>query len=288
MDGAVYLWYISVDNISIRQYLSIPLGLTVSVHWPYIVAYLHMCRALRMAKTFDNISEASATNYLFLFSQRTLALQNEPPTPPPLNALGLPCKGMYLLWEWVQKQQQKANIEPVAPDGIEAAATRGEGDGGGGEGGGGDDGGKGVGDGGEAEGGGGEGEGVGGGGKGEGEGGEGKAGGGEGEGGDGIEVATEKEAANKPRNSDMAVDGQGKDKEETFAQKITPLAEKITEYINDYQDDAAQEDRWRTTMKRETMKRFREQREAIAEVRQLIIKFVSMNQVGTAMDNLGC
>ena len=81
-----------------------------------------------MAKTFDNISEASATNYLFLFSQRTLALQNEPPTPPPLNALGLPCKGMYLLWEWVQKQQQKANIEPVAPDGIAAAATRGEGD----------------------------------------------------------------------------------------------------------------------------------------------------------------
>ena len=49
--------------------------------------------------------------------------------------------------------------------------------------------------------------------------------------------------------------------EETFAQKITPLAEKITEYINDYQDDAAQEDRWRTTMKRETMKRFREQRD---------------------------
>ena len=39
-----------------------------------------------MAKTFDNISEASATNYLFLFAQRTLALQNEPPTPPPLNA----------------------------------------------------------------------------------------------------------------------------------------------------------------------------------------------------------
>ena len=43
-----------------------------------------------MAKTFDNISEASATNYLFLVAQRTLALQNEPPTPPPLNALGLP------------------------------------------------------------------------------------------------------------------------------------------------------------------------------------------------------
>ena len=44
-----------------------------------------------MAKTFDNISEASATNYLFLFAQRTLALQNEPPTPPPLNLLAKQC-----------------------------------------------------------------------------------------------------------------------------------------------------------------------------------------------------
>ena len=137
-----------------------------------------------MAKTFDNISEASATNYLFLFSQRTLALQNEPPTPPPLNALGLPCKGMYLLWEWVQKQQQKASSEQNGDE-------------------------------------------------------------------------------HKPRASEMAVDGQGKDTKDTFAEKITPLAEKITEYINDHQDDAAQEDRWRTTMKRETMRRFREQREAI-------------------------
>ena len=51
-----------------------------------------------MAKTFDNISEASATNYLFLFAQRTLALQNEPPTPPPLNALGLPCEALCRLW----------------------------------------------------------------------------------------------------------------------------------------------------------------------------------------------
>ena len=47
---------------------------------------------------------------------------------------------------------------------------------------------------------------------------------------------------------------------------IAPLAEKITEYINDHQDDAAQEDRWRTTMKRETMKRFREQRAAIDQL----------------------
>ena len=133
-----------------------------------------------MAKTFDNISEASATNYLFLFAQRTLALQNEPPTPPPLNALGLPCKAVYLLWKWVQKQKQKRPIGPEASEAAAADATIGK------------------------------------------------------------------------------TAGQGDEEEKTFAQKIAPLAEKITEYINAHQDDAAQEDRWRTTMKRETMKRFRE------------------------------
>ena len=151
-----------------------------------------------MAKTFDNISEASATNYLFLFAQRTLGLQNEPPTPPPLNALGLPCRAVCLLWEIVVHKQKHTH----------------------------------------------EGHGCGG---------------------------------DTPDSSDEEVDGRGEDKERTFAQKIEPLAKKITEYINSYQDDAAQEDRWRTTMKRETMRRFREQREAIntqgeaiAEVRRAI------------------
>ena len=52
-----------------------------------------------MAKTFDNISEASAINYLFIFSQRTIALRLEPPTPPPLNALSLPYELVHLvLW----------------------------------------------------------------------------------------------------------------------------------------------------------------------------------------------
>ena len=55
----------------------------------------------RMAKTFDNISDTSTTNYLFLFAQRTLALQNEAPTPPPLNVVGLPCEAMRLLWDWL-------------------------------------------------------------------------------------------------------------------------------------------------------------------------------------------
>ena len=42
-----------------------------------------------------------------------------------------------------------------------------------------------------------------------------------------------------------------------FAEQITPLAKKITEYIIDHQDDIAQEERWRTTMKRDTAKSFR-------------------------------
>ena len=61
----------------------------------------------RMAKTFDNISEAASTNYLFLFAQRTLALLHEPPTPPPLNALGLPCEAICRLWAW--RYPEKAN-----------------------------------------------------------------------------------------------------------------------------------------------------------------------------------
>ena len=128
-----------------------------------------------MAKTFDNISEASATNYLFLLAQRTLALQSEPPTPPPLNALGLPyhsCRALRLVL--------KPRIQPE-----------------------------------------------------------------------------EKKATDEPHFS-AAEDGQGEETEKTFAQKIAPLAEKITEYISAHQDHVAQENRWRTTMKRETMKRFRE------------------------------
>ena len=146
-----------------------------------------------MAKTFDNISEASATNYLFLFAQRTLALQNEPPTPPPLNALGLPCNGVYLLWKCKRA---------IVPEASEAAAA---------------------------------------------------------------DARVGKTA------------GQAK----TFAEKIAPLAEKITEYINDHQDDAAQEDRWRTTMKRETMKRFREQREAIHK-----LETAMLTRIDEKMDQL--
>ena len=51
-------------------------------------------------------------------------------------------------------------------------------------------------------------------------------------------------------------------KKKKIAEKIAPLAVKITEYILDHQDDATQEDRWRTTMRRDMAKGFREQREA--------------------------
>ena len=44
--------------------------------------------------------------------------------------------------------------------------------------------------------------------------------------------------------------------------EIAPLAKKITEDILDHHlDDAAQEDRWRTTMKRDMVESFRVQRE---------------------------
>ena len=47
-----------------------------------------------------------------------------------------------------------------------------------------------------------------------------------------------------------------------FEDTIAPLAKQITEYIRDHQDDVAQEERWRTSMKRDISKNFRMQREA--------------------------
>jgi len=126
-----------------------------------------------MAKTFDNISEASATNYLFIFSQRTLALRNELPTPPPLNALGLPCEVICLLGGLLPKKDKAGN--------------------------------------------------------------------------------TQKDKT--PPTDDMASEAAVAAFD--FGKKIAPLAKLITEYILDHQDDAAQEDRWRTTMKREMGKNFR-------------------------------
>ena len=287
-----------------------------------------------MAKTFDNISESSATNYLFLFAQRTIALQNEPPTPPPLNALGLPCEAICRLWarmypekaaahkylsiylQSIGATRMVADAKAVREKAAEGEAAKGE----------------------TAKG----------------------------------EAAPEEKAAQKeneaaeeraadellkvaalskatddktrsstvgswdfatsswdftsPLSSEKDVPTQSEEqlpiegavmleeraaaeeaadpgggnataekatrggalKEKAallFAEKIAPLAKEITEYILGHQDDAAQEDRWRTTMKRETMKRFRELREAsdaqgqaINEVHQLIKKIANANQ----------
>ena len=64
----------------------------------------------------------------------------------------------------------------------------------------------------------------------------------------------------------------GAEKEKTFAETIAPLAEKVTAYILDHQDDAAQEDRWRTTMKRDMGKSFRIQHKAIDKQRDEVQK----------------
>ena len=156
--------------------------LALALYW-YFASGFHMlapvvCCPHRMAKTFDTISEAKDTNYLFLFAQRTLALQHEPPTPPPLNVLGLLCqtiKAMVELGEWLWKE---CNTHALAPEvAIQTAAA---------------------------------------------------------------EVLR---AYCKPQ------------------QEIAKLAEKITEYIINHQDDAAQEDRWRTIMKRDMTNSFRKVKE---------------------------
>ena len=183
-----------------------------------------------MAKTFDNISEASATNYLFLFAQRTLALQNEPPTPPPLNALGMPCNAICLLWDLLQKKDKTPAPEKTASEQattaaavtLEAAAVT-------------------------------------------------------------LEAAAETAEASpsspppSPSSGEGAAAAEklkamqgGAEKEKTFAETIAPLAEKVTAYILDHQDDAAQEDRWRTTMKRKMSESFRAQREAAKKQRESI------------------
>ena len=151
-----------------------------------------------MASTFADVSKSSATNYLFLFAQRTLALQNESPTPPPLNVVGLPCAAisllwaclhpkMRLLWDWLHPE--KLHFEK-APE-IEEAAPK-----------------------------------------------------------------------KKALQAIFAVNS------EEAAKKIAPLAKKIREYILDHQDKSAQEDRWRTTMKRDMDKSFRKVEEEVQKVKE--------------------
>ena len=184
-----------------------------------------------MAKTFDNISEASATNYLFLFAQRTLALQDEPPTPPPLNVLGLPCKAICMLRDLMRSKDKASSTDKTSSAAeitlnLEASA--------------------------EAE-------------KAEAS----------------VETAEAETAEASSSSSPLSPESEevtrgeetplhGEEKPlvvKTFTEKVTPLAKQITEYILDHQDDAAQEDRWRTTMKREMGKSFREQHEEMKKVK---------------------
>ena len=62
---------------------------------------------------------------------------------------------------------------------------------------------------------------------------------------------------------------------EKVAEKmIAQLGEQITAYILKYQDDAAQQDHWRTTMQRKMSM----QHAAIDEVHQLVKKLANANQ----------
>jgi hypothetical protein len=146
-----------------------------------------------MAKTFDNISEASATNYLFLFAQRTLGAGDKvPPTPGGLNTLGLPCKAICKLWYLMHPKANSAEASPSSP--LPSPSS---------------------------------------------------------------EEVTPGEKT--PLIKETAAD---------FAKKIKPLADKIKDYILDHQDDAAQEDRWRTTMKRDMGKSFRKVKEEMQSMDQ--------------------
>ena len=160
-----------------------------------------------MSKTFDTIWDASETEYYFLFAQRTLALKNEPPTPPPLNVLGLPCemiRAMMELWEW-RRGGQTAEGGAAEGASVTTACLQ------------------------------------------------------------GACLRACLTAAGKPpvtsttgaRTATATVllarhGGEAcREPKEKIQEKIAPLAEKITEYIIDHQDNAAKEARWRTIMKRE-------------------------------------
>ena len=219
-----------------------------------------------MSATFaakSRSSKSSANNYLFLFAQRTIAHQNEPPTPPPLNALGLPCRAVFLLWAWQKQTQTHRDMakESAAPAEVEepsenAASAQGYP----------------------------------------------QAaapvahaypqaapmaqvcpGGAPQPGnmattyirGRCAPLEEEEEEEEEEARSSYVLSfstEEGEVKEDTFAEKIEPLARKIIEYIIEYQDNAAQlnEDRWRDTIKREIVKSFRRIREESGDQRDAI------------------
>ena len=74
-----------------------------------------------------------------------------------------------------------------------------------------------------------------------------------------VAKATDKNA----RFSDDSVSSELDLLREYLEPSLGELAKKITAYILDHQDDAAQEDHWRTKMQRKMSESFRAQREAI-------------------------
>ena len=183
-----------------------------------------------MADTFTDVSQTSATNYLFLFAQRTLAYQDTRPTPPPLNALGLPFNIINMIFKiccWLRDRAAAA-----APIMKEKAETLSE------------------------------------------------------EASVQLKTASANAAADKSHSSEelpgpanegedatalktgateavVAEEEEATDKKKKIAEKMALLAQNITEYILDHEDKATKDDRWRTSMKRDMVKSFREQRKAI-------------------------
>jgi len=86
-----------------------------------------------MAKSFDNIREASAMNYVFLFSQMTHAIWEQPPAPPPLYLLTLPSDLLAGVRYVCKQRRRKAAAdylplaEPAAPAAAEVAVADGTG-----------------------------------------------------------------------------------------------------------------------------------------------------------------
>ena len=77
-------------------------------------------------------------------------------------------------------------------------------------------------------------------------------------------------ASNAPEEDKSTLDREPARKEQTFAEQIAPLAKRIAEYILDHQDDSAQEERWRTMMKRDMAKASRDQREQVQKVEEKV------------------
>ena len=203
-----------------------------------------------MSKTFDNIAEASSTNYLFLKAQMTISLAQEPPTPPPLYALSFPsellCAALWsvkrlapkdsCLQEWATKPscferwaaKTDPPVEAVAMD-WRAQRNRAMGTGGN----------RSI----------------------------------------GRVPAEERDKDTGPpalartsTSSDLALHRM------TEEERIGPLAKAVTKYVLDHQADVAQEERWRTSMQRKMEKHFQEMKANQAQMKANQDQMMEANQ----------